>query len=59
MAELRIKQVRSASGASPRQRANLRSLRLGRIGRTASHEDGPQVQGMLRKVGHLIEVESS
>jgi large subunit ribosomal protein L30 len=57
MADLRIKQVRSANGASPRQRATLRSLRLGRIGRSVERSDSPQLRGMLRKVGHLVEVE--
>ena len=59
MADLRIKQVRSANGASPRQRATLRSLRLGRIGRSVERSDSPQLRGMLRKVEHLVEVEGS
>jgi large subunit ribosomal protein L30 len=57
MAELEIKQVRSANGASPKQRDALRSLRLGRIGRVTKREDNPQVQGLLRKIGHLVEVD--
>ena len=57
MAEVKMKQVRSTAGASPRQRDTLRSLKLGRIGKTSSLEDSPQLQGMLRVVGHLIEVE--
>jgi large subunit ribosomal protein L30 len=57
MAELTITQVRSANGISPRQRATLRSLKLGRIGRTVVRSDGPELQGMLRTVGHLVEVE--
>jgi len=57
MAELRIKQVRSTNGASPRQRDTLRSLKLGRIGRSASYDDTPHVRGMLRVVEHLVEVE--
>jgi len=56
MAELTITQVRSANGISPRQRETLRSLRLGRIGRTVEHSDSPQLRGMLRKVDHLVEV---
>ncbi len=56
MADIRIKQVRSANGASPRQRDTLRSLRLGRIGRSVTKPDSPQLQGMLRRVGHLVEV---
>ena len=57
MADLAVKQVRSANSASPKQRDTLRSLRLGKIGRTAKHADSPQLQGMLRVVGHMVEVE--
>jgi large subunit ribosomal protein L30 len=56
MADLELKQVRSANGASPRQRDTLRSLGLGRIGRESSHQDSPQLQGMLRVVEHLVEL---
>jgi large subunit ribosomal protein L30 len=56
MADLQLKQVRSANGTSPSQRETLRSLRLGRIGRTSSHSDSPQLRGMLRVVEHLVEV---
>ena len=58
MSSVTIKQVRSTNGTSPRQRATLRSLKLGRIGRSAKFEDTPQLQGMLRVVGHLVEVQS-
>jgi large subunit ribosomal protein L30 len=57
MGEITLKQVRSANGTSPRQRQTLRSLRLGRIGRQATHPDSPQLQGMLRVVRHLVKVE--
>jgi large subunit ribosomal protein L30 len=57
VAELVIKQVRSANGASPRQRATLRSLRLGRIGRQTRYADSAEVRGMLRVVGHLVDVQ--
>jgi len=56
-AEVKVKQVRSTNGASPRQRATLRSLKLGRIGKSAAFADTPQLRGMLDKVGHLVEVE--
>jgi large subunit ribosomal protein L30 len=52
-----IKQVRSANGASPKQRDTLRSLRLGRIGRTSMRDDSPELRGMLRVVGHMVEVQ--
>jgi large subunit ribosomal protein L30 len=56
MADVQVKQVRSANGASEAQRQTLRSLKLGRIGRRASHADSPQLQGMIRAVSHLVEV---
>jgi large subunit ribosomal protein L30 len=57
MPEVVIRQVRSANGASPKQRDTLRSLRLGRIGRTARAGDSPELRGMLRVVAHLVEVD--
>ena len=57
MSDLTLKQVRSTNGASPTQRATLKSLRLGRIGRESTMKDSPQLQGMLRVVEHLIEIE--
>ena len=56
MADVAVTQVRSANGISPRQRATLRSLKLGRVGRTVVRSDGPELRGMLRSVGHLVEV---
>jgi large subunit ribosomal protein L30 len=57
MADVQLKQVRSANGASSAQRETLRSLKLGRIGREAKHTDSPQLQGMIRAVAHLVEVD--
>lgn len=57
MAELLIKQVRSANGSSPRQRDTLRTLRLGRIGKSVVREDTADLHGLLRKVDHLVTVE--
>ena len=55
MAEVRLKQVRSANGASPKQRGTLASLKLGRIGRSSTLEDTPQLSGALDRVSHLVE----
>ena len=57
MADVEIKQVRSSNGASPSQRETLRSLKLGRIGKSSTMSDSVQLQGMLRVVGHLVEVD--
>lgn len=53
---VRVEQVRSAIGASPKQVAALESLGLGRIGARSERPDSPQMQGQLRVVSHLVEV---
>jgi large subunit ribosomal protein L30 len=57
MGKVRVTQVRSQIGQTERHRGTLRALGLGKIGRTAEHEDGPVLAGMLRKVRHLVKVE--
>jgi large subunit ribosomal protein L30 len=57
MADVKLTQVRSANGASPAQRDTLRSLKLGRIGRSSTMTETPQLEGMIRVVSHLVEVE--
>ena len=56
MATLQIKQVRSANGSNRKQRESLRTLGLGRIGRSAEREDHPTVRGLIHSVRHLVEV---
>jgi large subunit ribosomal protein L30 len=57
MSALKITQVRSGIGQSPRHERTLRALGLGKIGRSAEHKDSPQLRGMLRQVGHLVRVD--
>ena len=59
MSKVKITQVRSGIGQTGRHRGTLRALGLGRIGRSAEHEESPQLAGMLRKVRHLVRVEES
>jgi large subunit ribosomal protein L30 len=59
VAKLKLRQTRSVIGQSERHRGTLRALGLGKIGRTAEQEDTPVIQGMLRKVRHLVEIEES
>jgi large subunit ribosomal protein L30 len=56
MATLVIKQVRSANGSNRKQRESLRTLGLGKIGRTVEREDHPTVLGLVHSVRHLVEV---
>jgi large subunit ribosomal protein L30 len=55
MADVTLKQVRSSNGASRKQRETLQSLKLGRIGRTSTMADTPQLRGALARVSHLVE----
>jgi large subunit ribosomal protein L30 len=55
--KLKLTQVKSANGASARQRDTLRTLGLGRIGRTAERPDDPSVRGAVHAVRHLVKVE--
>jgi large subunit ribosomal protein L30 len=57
MSDLKIKQVRSANGTNPNQKATLRALGLGRIGKAVELKDSPQLQGQIRVVSHLVEVD--
>lgn len=59
MSKVRITQVKSQIGQSERHRGTLRALGLGKIGRSAEHDESPVLAGMLRKVRHLVKVEDS
>ena len=54
---LRITQVKSSFGYKKDQAATLRSLGLGKIGRTVDQVDNECVRGMIFKVKHLVKVE--
>ncbi|HKB51446.1 MAG TPA: 50S ribosomal protein L30 [Solirubrobacterales bacterium] len=57
MSAIRVKQIRSANGSNPSQKATLYALGLGKIGSSAERKDSPQLQGQLRVVSHLVEVD--
>jgi large subunit ribosomal protein L30 len=57
MATLHVTQVKSANGAKPAQRETLKTLGLGKIGRSSEREDHPAVRGLLHSVRHLVKVD--
>jgi large subunit ribosomal protein L30 len=57
MSELKVTQIKSAIGSKPKHRGTLRALGLGRIGKTNTLPDRPEIRGMIAKVPHMIEVE--
>jgi large subunit ribosomal protein L30 len=54
--ELHVRQVRSAIGVKPKHRGTLRALGLGRIGKTNTLPDRPEIRGMIARVPHLVTV---
>ena len=59
MSEIKVTQIRSAIGTKPKHRGNLRALGLGKIGKTNTLPNRPEIQGMIQKVSHLINVEEN
>lgn len=55
--ELKITQVRSAQGRGAKQMGTIRALGLKRLGHSVTQPDRPEIRGMVRAVGHLVEVE--
>ena len=57
MSEITVTQIKSAIGTKPKHRGTLRALGLGRIGKTNTLPDRPEIRGMIARVPHLITVD--
>jgi large subunit ribosomal protein L30 len=57
MATLKVTQVRSALDRGRKQRGTMRALGLKGVGDSVTHEDKPELRGMVRAVEHLVSVE--
>ncbi|HYZ27684.1 MAG TPA: 50S ribosomal protein L30 [Thermoleophilaceae bacterium] len=57
MATVKFTQVKSTNGSNPKQRDTLRSLGLGKVGRSSEKEDNETTRGMLAKVSHLVRID--
>ena len=57
MSKVKIKQVKSVIGRSKRQKDTVRALGLKKINQTVEHTVNPQIEGMIKRVLHLVEVE--
>jgi large subunit ribosomal protein L30 len=58
MAKIKIKQTGSPIRRTKDQRATLVGLGLNKLHRVNELEDTPEVRGMIRKVAHMVSVES-
>jgi len=57
MAKLKVTQIRSAIDRKQNQKKTVAALGLGRINRSAIHNDTPQIRGMIKTVEHLVKWE--
>ena len=53
---LTVTQFKSGQHAKPKTRGTLRALGLGRIGKSNTLPDRPEIRGMIARVPHLVRV---
>lgn len=58
MSKVKITQVRSLIDRPKKQKQTMSALGLNKIGKSVEKELNPAIEGMLRKVNHLISKES-
>lgn len=59
MAKIKITQIKSGIDRPERQKRTLVALGLRKMHATVEVEATPQIEGMVRKVSHLIKVEEA
>ncbi|MDY3303848.1 MAG: 50S ribosomal protein L30 [Clostridia bacterium] len=57
MANLKVTLVKSTIGCKKDQIATVKALGLKKIRDEKTHNDTPQIRGMIKKVNHLVSVE--
>ncbi len=57
MKKIRIEQVKSAIDRPERQKRTLRALGITKMHQVIEVEATPQIEGMVRKIQHLLSVE--
>lgn len=58
MAKIRITQIKSVIDRSERQKKTMQALGLKKINQSVEVDATPSIVGMVRKVNHLVAVES-
>jgi len=59
MAKVKITQVKSIIDRPQKQKDTLKALGLSKPNQSVVKEVTPQIQGMLNKVSHLVQVEEA
>ena len=55
--KLKVTQIRSTINRIESHKKIIRSLGLGKIGKSRIHNDTPSLRGMINKVAYLLKVE--
>ena len=58
MAKIKVTQIKSVIDRSERQKRTMQALGLTKINKSVEVEATPAIIGMVRKVSHLVAVES-
>ncbi|MBM3400897.1 MAG: 50S ribosomal protein L30 [Bacteroidetes bacterium] len=58
MAKIKITQIKSVIDRSERQKKTMQALGLKKINQSVEVEANPAIIGMVRKVNHLVAIES-
>lgn len=56
MGKIKIQQIRSTIKRPEKQKRVIESLGLGKLNKVKTHNDTPQIRGMIEKVKHLVKV---
>ncbi|PIQ22655.1 MAG: 50S ribosomal protein L30 [Cytophagales bacterium CG18_big_fil_WC_8_21_14_2_50_42_9] len=59
MAQITITQVKSIIDRPEKQKLTMKALGLGKINKSVTVDETPQILGMVQKVQHLVEVKNS
>ena len=59
MAKIKITKVKSAINRTQNQKRTLEALGLHKMGQVVEHDDTPNILGMIKKVNHLVSVETT
>lgn len=58
MAKVKVTQVKSGIDRPERQKRTLKALGLKKVNASVELEYTPQIEGMIKKVAHLVAVEA-
>jgi large subunit ribosomal protein L30 len=54
--KVKLTLVRSLIGLSPKQEATVKALGLRRMHQSVTHDDTPDIRGMIARVPHVLKV---